>query len=436
MSHGDEIQPETRSIPPEPDNDAPAPGGSAHENRAHESDAPEKPTDDHREALPPPAEEAAELIETLDALTAWTEDLHTLASVAVDTEANSMYVYRERTCILQITAGGRSAIVDVLAVGDLSPLRAALDRKDVEVILHGGDYDVTVLTRDHDFSFEHVFDTMIAATLLGDARVGLAALVEDHFEHKLNKKFQRADWGRRPLTPPQLDYLRRDTIYLPALHEHYLSRLREADLEEEAQIEFRRLAQRQGKPVVFDPERWRRIKGAAPLDGPGRAILSALFAWREEAAEKRDLPPFKILSPKTLLALAQQPPRHAQRPQDLRAMGERDRRRHGPAVLGVIREALKRADRGEVPPKRLQEKLTPEEARAVRENRKYEDAIRSWRKGEAERRKVPNVVVLPNPAMVWLIAERPHAVDELSACPDIGPKRSARYGEKLIELVG
>ena len=201
--------------------DAPAPDDGA-------PDA--KPNDDHRVALPPPPDEPAELIETPEALAAWVQRLDDCASVAIDTEANSMFVYRETTCILQITAAGESAIVDVLAVGSLAPLRDAMDRDDLEVIFHGGDYDITVLTRDHDFRFTQVFDTMIAATLLGDVRVGLAALVEDHFGHVLNKKYQRADWGRRPLTPPQLDYLRRDTIYLPILRDHYRQRLEVADL--------------------------------------------------------------------------------------------------------------------------------------------------------------------------------------------------------------
>ena len=406
--------------------DAPAPDDGA-------PDA--KPNDDHRVALPPPPDEPAELIETPEALAAWVQRLDDCASVAIDTEANSMFVYRETTCILQITAAGESAIVDVLAVGSLAPLRDAMDRDDLEVIFHGGDYDITVLTRDHDFRFTQVFDTMIAATLLGDARVGLAALVEDHFGHVLNKKYQRADWGRRPLTPPQLDYLRRDTIYLPILRDHYRQRLEVADLVEEAEIEFRRLAGRQGQATVFDPERWRKVKGAGTLSGEGRAILHALWSWREGEAERRNLPPFKVLGPKTLLAVAQQPPRHVRKPHELRALGERDRRRHGRAVLETVREALDAADRGDIPAKAIREKPSPEETRQRKADRKVEDAIRAWRKVEAEARDVPNAVVLPNPAMAWMIRERPTSLETLAACPDIGPKRIARYGDALLDVL-
>ena len=394
-----------------------------------------RPTDDHREPLPPPADEPAELIETPEALAAWVERVADCERVAIDTEANSMFVYREQTCILQITAGDASAIVDVLALGSLRSLRDAVDRDDLEIVFHGGDYDITVLTRDHDFRFTHVFDTMIAATLLGDTRVGLAALVEDHFGHVLNKKFQRADWGRRPLTDAQLDYLRRDTQYLPILRDHYTARLEEADLVEEAAIEFRRLATRQGRATEFDPDRWRKVKGAGALSGEGRAVMDALWRWREAVAEKRNLPPFKILGPKTLLALAQKPPRAARRPQDLRAMGERDRRRHGAGVLQTIRRALEDADRGKIPPKSIVPPRSAEERRQGKADRKLEDALRTWRKDEAARRDVPNVVVLPNPGMAWMIETRPRTLEALAACTDLGPKRLARYGEALLEII-
>lgn len=388
-----------------------------------------------RAALPPPEPHDAPLIETSAGLVRLADRLATCSEVAIDTEANSMHAYRERTCILQVTAERQSAIVDVLAVEDLGPLRAALDRSDVEVVLHGGDYDITVLTRDHDFRFERVFDTMIAATLLGDERVGLASLVEDHFGQKLEKRFQRADWARRPLTEEQLDYLQRDTLYLPTLRAHYGERLRDADLEEEAAIEFRRLSERRGRAPVFDPESWRRIKGAGRLDGKGRAVLRALFLWREQQAERRDLPPFKVLGPKTLLEIAQRPPSAVRDPRDVPVLGQRERRRHGKALVKVLRAALAAIERDDLPPKSVGERPAPEAVRVARAKRDREERIKDWRRKEARRRGVPNAVVLPNPALSWLAESLPRAVDELAACPDIGPKRTERYGATWVELL-
>jgi ribonuclease D len=386
--------------------------------------------------LPAPPEAHAELIATGAALARFCRLVARSPQVALDTEANSMHAYRERTCIAQLTAGGESAIVDVLAVGDLAPLRRALDRDDVEVLLHGGDYDITVLTRDHDLRFSKVFDTMIAATLLGEPRVGLADLVEKHFGYRLDKRFQRADWARRPLTDEQLDYLQRDTIYLPELRKHFGERLAAADLEEEARIEFDRLARRRGRPVEFDPEGWRRIKGARRLGGTGRAVLRALHLWREREAEKRDLAPFKVLAPRAMLQIAEQPPKSPRHPGDVPFIGPRDRRRHGRAILEALERGLASARKGDVPPERLTQPLDAQARRAAQREKKRTDRLKAWRRKEAARRDVPNVVVLPNPAVEWLARGEPHVVADLAACEDIGTKRVERYGEKIIDLLG
>jgi ribonuclease D len=388
-----------------------------------------------RQRLDAPEEHEVELVETPADLEELGAHVARCASVALDTEANSMFAYRERTCILQLTARGRSAIVDVLAVEDLGPLRRALDREDVEVVLHGGDYDITVLTRDHDFRFRRVFDTMIAATLLGDAQVGLAALVQDHFGVALDKRYQRADWGRRPLTPEQIDYLRRDTMYLPTLRAHYVRRLAEADITEEAHIEFARLATRQGSPARFDEEGWRRIKGARGLDARARAVLRRLYLWREDRARARDMPPFKVLAPAAMVALARQvrrPPRH---PGELPGLTDRQRKRHGRDLVPVVAAGVEDAAAGRAPGRAARPRPTPQEVAQARTRRRREDRLRAWRRREAQRRGVPNAVVLPNPALQWLLDEMPARAEDLGVCPDIGPKRVERYGSDWITIL-
>lgn len=397
--------------------------------------APPHPEEDDRVFLPPPTTAPARLVETQEALRAVCAQVAACDLVALDTESNSMHAYRERTCIVQVSAAEQSAIVDALAVPDLSPLASALDRDDVEVVFHGGDYDISVLTRDHDFRFARVFDTMIAATMLGEPKVGLADLVRTHFGVSLDKRFQRIDWARRPLTGAQLDYLQRDTLYLPGLRAHLAERLARADIVEEAEIEFRRLAARQGKPSEFDPDGWQRLKGASGLDDAGRAVLRALYLWREEVAQRRDLPPFKVLGPRTIVALAADPPRAAKRPEDLPHLGERERRRHGRAVLAALRSGLDAARRKQAPAGRRPPRLRGEDARAARLQRRRSDRLRDWRRGEAARRGVPNMVVLPNPALEWLASECPRDLDELDRCADLGPKRKRLYGVRLLALL-
>ena len=329
----------------------------------------------------------------------------------------------------------RAAIIDAVALEDLTPLRDAFDRDSLELLFHGGDYDIAMLSRDHGFVFHRVFDTMIASTLLGVEKVGLANLVLEAYGVQLDKRYQKADWARRPLEPDQIDYLYRDTAYLPGLCADLRARLEAADLEEEAEIEFRRLASRVGKHVVSDPDGWRRIKGASKLDARGRAVMAELHAWREGAAEDRDTPPFKILAPRAMLALAEKPPKKARDPQALTALHPKERKRWGAEVLDALRRGLQIADEGSAPPADIKPRLTREEAARRKQERTREEALREWRKIEATARKAPNLVVLPNRAIAWIIREMPNSVTALAEHDDIGPKRAARYGEQILEVL-
>lgn len=383
---------------------------------------------------PPPAA----FVDAPEALRLLAERVAGLARVALDTEANSLHAYRERVCVVQLSTDHESAIIDPLVLPDLAPLGAALARTDLEVVLHGGDYDIAVLSRDHGIALGRVFDTHVAATLLGEPRVGLADLAATHLGVQLDKRFQTADWGRRPLTPEQLVYLQGDTQWLLPLRDLLAARLRERDLEEEAEIEFRRLALRRGRPLATDPEGWRRLKGASELGAEGRAVLAALWTWRESEAERRDLPPFKVLAPQALLAVAQRPP-----PDDPRApltgLHPREVARHGGAVRGAVRRGLEAARAGQAPPPPERPVLGEAQRRERKQREQVEDRLRAWRREEAAARGVPNVVVLPNPALEHLAehADRYAAADpsELAALPDVGPKRAARYGEALRRLL-
>ncbi len=391
--------------------------------------------DDAPIPVPPAPDDPAEWIERPGRLAALAERIAAADRVSIDTEGNSMHAYREQTCIVQVTVDGENAIIDPLALADLTPLRDALDRPELEVVLHGGDYDIACLTRDHGFTFHRVFDTMIAATLLGEERVGLAHLVGTYYDVELNKRFQRADWARRPVSPEQLDYLRRDTIYLPGLREVLGTRLADADLTEEAEIEFRRLATRRGTPWKRDPEAWRRIKGANKVGDVGRCVLRALHEWREGLAESRDRPPFKVFPPRTMLQLAAEPPKRAHHPRTIPFLSHGERSRYGRAILAALQRAFEAHAAGDIPPRTLKTPLSPDEARQMKVVRRRTDALKDWRRTEIQKREVPGVVVLPNPAIVWLAENDPASVDELAASADIGPKRTARYGDAIIGVL-
>src|SRR5437868_11382808 len=222
--------------------------------------------------------------------------------VAVDTEADSLHCYREKLCLLQISLPDRDYVVDPLVGVDLAPLGAALERK--EIVLHGADFDLRLLRRGLNFTAQRLFDTMIAARLLGIRGFSLAALVERYFGVELGKGSQKANWAQRPLPARMLEYAINDTHYLLPLAERLESQLKQCDridwLRQSCQ---RAIEQAAVERVRNEDEVW-RIRGSVSLRGRAAAVLRALWQWREKEAEAADRPPFHILQNHELLNAA------------------------------------------------------------------------------------------------------------------------------------
>jgi ribonuclease D len=262
----------------------------------------------HRPHPPPPT-----LVDDPAGLAALVERLRGERVIALDTESNSFHVYRERVCLLQLSSRTGDFVVDPFSV-DPAPLAEILcDGR--ETVLHGADYDVRCLRREYGWRLPRLFDTMAAARRLGRAGLGLSALVEAEFGVRLSKAFQRADWGRRPLTREQLTYAALDTHFLLPLYDSLAGELATRGAADDARREFDRIAAAEFRERVFDPEGWRRLKGARDLDPPGRAVLRALWIAREEQARALDRPPFKVLAEQAMLELARR------RPADDEALG-------------------------------------------------------------------------------------------------------------------
>jgi ribonuclease D len=254
--------------------------------------------------------------------------------VALDTESNSFHAYRERVCLVQISIPGADFIVDPVAV-DIAPLGEVLGGER-ELVLHGADYDVRCLRREYGWDLGRIFDTMVAARRLGSKELGLAALVQAHFGVRLTKEQQRADWGRRPLTPDQLRYAALDTHFLLPLHDLLSARLVDGGVEGEARKEFDRIAAVKAHARVFDREGWRKLKGARELDADGRAVLAELWVAREERASAIDKPPFKVIPESALVELARRRPREEAAVRRIPGVTPKVMERAGAAILRVL----------------------------------------------------------------------------------------------------
>lgn len=239
--------------------------------------------------------------EKVDALI---EELKDVSRVALDTEADSLHHYYEKVCLIQLSFCGRHVLVDPLSAVDLSGLLELLANK--VLVIHGADYDLRMLRRCYGFVAGEIFDTMLAAQLLGYKQLGLAALTERHCGVVLSKHGQKADWSKRPLTPALIEYATNDTRHLLCIAERLTEELKAKGRLAWHQEECRRLVAavalcREGHVRNGD---W-RVKGWHTLPaGRAHAILRELWKWREDEAEAADLPPFKIARSETLVELA------------------------------------------------------------------------------------------------------------------------------------
>lgn len=247
-----------------------------------------------------------QILTTTAEIEAYANELKSFDSFAVDLEADSMHHYQEKVCLLQFTAGDQTLLLDPLAGADLSALKPLLSNASVRKIFHAADYDLRCLARDYGIEIKGLFDTMISSQFIGEERFGLADLLGKYFGLEIDKKFQRADWTRRPLSREMIEYAAGDTRYLAELVvilEEKLEMLGRRDwvAEEFALLEKVRFAENPG-PLCL------RIKGAGKLKPRQLGLLEELLQWRDAEARRRDLPHFKVLGNKTLLQLAVQPP--------------------------------------------------------------------------------------------------------------------------------
>lgn len=237
-----------------------------------------------------------------DQLSVFLEQLQAAPWVALDTEADSLHSYPEKLCLMQFSVPGRDALVDPLAKVNLAPLWPVLQPH--EIILHGGDYDLRLLRQCAGFVPRKVFDTMLAARLLGYESFGLGSLVQQHLGLILEKASQKADWSRRPLTPRMEAYARNDSRYLRPLEQILRAELvRHGRLSWHEEI-CARLVSECSREVVADPDEVWRVKGSFHLSRPALAVLREIWHWREREARAWGRPPFFLLSHDTLLQLA------------------------------------------------------------------------------------------------------------------------------------
>jgi ribonuclease D len=344
--------------------------------------------------------------------------------VAVDTESDSLYVYYEKVCLVQFSTPGQDFLVDPLAELDLSPLGWLFADPGIEKIFHAAEYDLLCLKRDYGFEFKGLFDTMWAARVLGWPHVGLAAILAERFGVKLDKRWQRYNWGKRPLDRAALSYARLDTHYLLDVRNIQLSKLCAAGCEEEAREIFDQVTCVTPAPRTGDPASFWRVKGVWDLTGREQAIVRELYAYRDDEASQRNRPVFRVLSDQTLLALAQARPRRLEELQAIAGMTTWQIKQYGRGIL----KALARGCQADIP--RPPHTPRPDE----RVLNRYE-ALRAWRNTVARQRGVEPDVIMANATLMSIAQRRPATLDELEGIEGLGSWRRKTYGAQLLHIL-
>jgi ribonuclease D len=345
--------------------------------------------------------------------------------LAVDTEANSLHAFREQVCLIQFSTFNSDYLLDPLALPDLSMLGPIFANPEIEKIFHAAEYDIIGMKRDFDFEFNNLFDTMVAGRILGRPAVGLASMLEAEFGIVLDKRYQRANWGQRPLPPALLAYARLDTHYLIGLRNSLKESLMASGRWPLAQEDFYRLTLTPAGPHNDTEEEgcW-RVAGNQHLSPQQNAVLMELCNYRNRQAELADLPLFKVLSNTTLLQIAIYLPNSIEELYNIEDLSGRLIERHGQGLLSAVRRGMRAAPLSRPTHER------PNDAYLLRL-----DQLRTWRKLTARNMEVESDVILPRDLLEAIALSNPHTLEQLAEIMRDIPWRFERFGEDILRTI-
>jgi ribonuclease D len=376
---------------------------------------------DHRQAG------TCEIITTSARLAELAGLLSQQTEIAVDLEMDSLHHYREKVCLIQVSTRTASWLIDPLAVTDLAPLGVPLADPAIAVIMHGADYDIRSLHRDFGIEVTNLFDTMIASRLLGIGEFGLAALLKARFGLELDKKYQKADWSKRPLSREMCAYAVADTSDLLQLADQLRAELVEKGrlswLEEEGRLVCQvRVTEKDGPLFLY-------CKGAGRLKGHTLAVLEELLQLRDRQSQELDRPPFKVLSAETLMAVAESKPRSLQELAAIKGMTPGQVQRHGSSMLAAIEKGLALLD-SKLPrfPRTVKKEVT-EQTKVRLKN------LKQWREQLSIEQQLDPGVLAPNWLLEGIADTENGSSEELAAIPGMREWQQRLFGVQLPRIL-
>jgi len=348
--------------------------------------------------------------------------------LALDTEGASFHRFVDRIYLLQLSTREQTAIIDPLPVGKPAGLGRLLEDPGVEIVFHDADYDLRLLHQDYGWHTRNIFDTRVAAQLLGIRAFGLAALLEKYFGVKLDKKHQRADWSMRPLTQGMLDYAAQDTIHLLELRDRLKGELERSGRWEWAVEEF----------GLLEGTRWNdddsanaflRIKGARDLSRRELAILRELVPWRDAIAGQLDRATFRVLGNEQLLEISKQQPASRDVLGAIKGMPRGILDSRGGELLDAVKRGLAVPD-SELPrfPKAQRWDRDPDFDSRV-------NALKTARDSAATRLDLDPGVLCSRDRMEAVARKNPSSREELESIPELRRWQARELGDAFVKAL-
>jgi ribonuclease D len=297
--------------------------------------------------MPPATADGAVYLDKIPEVDRFLSEISDVKELALDTEGASFHRFLDRIYLLQISTRKQSAIIDPLPIGSPAKLGQLLQSKAVEVVFHDADYDLRLLHQDYGWHVTNIFDTRVASQLLGIKSFGLAALLGQYFDVKLDKKHQRADWSMRPLTPDMLEYAAQDTRYLLQLKDQMKEQLVRRGRVHWAEEEFARLVGTRWE-VEESMEGFLRLKGARDLSRRELAVLREIANWRDTVAAQLDRATFRVMGNEALFEIARRAPKNTAELSAIKGMPKGMIERAGADIISAIRRGME-APEAELP---------------------------------------------------------------------------------------
>ncbi len=358
------------------------------------------------------------------------QKLSAVVLVAADTEAAGYHRYRDTVCLLQLSTRLETYVIDTIAVTDLSPLVPIFARAETEVVFHDADYDLRLLHRDFGISVSNLFDTKIAAQFLGEPAFGLGSLVEKYLGITLEKKHQRADWAQRPLPADMLHYAAEDTRHLPKLRDALREELVKRGRLHWAEEEFALTRQNRWQ-TAEDAEPFLRTKGARDLKPRELAALRELHAWRERAAEERDVATFRVLSNEALVEISRRMPKRIEDLSNITGLGTGMIERRGTELLAAVQRAA-RLDESNLPRFPRHPRRPPPDA--AFESRV--EKLRAARDRVADQLQLDRGFLMPRQQLEDIARERPRTPEQLLNVRDMRKWQVEALGDAVLQALG